>query len=205
MTGIVPLRQFEIHPDADPENVSWVSKLLSYGVWSGPGYTAGYYALPIDKLTPELEAQLGIDAYDNYVAKPHDLNEFRAEGTLLGKLAGLGFLDQNADVVRSDVGQIIDRRFVDVQHYIDQAGDEATRQSAVKASIDYVVHIISSNNQWAVDVTKNGVNMENDYAVPMAIQNMLADNIFLHESTSLREFLGDVNNPTPGTLLYQVQ
>ena len=73
-----------------------IEDILRYGNWSGPGWTAG---VKIDEfrdngwervITDDDREMLGIDRYDNFVAKAHDLNEYAALDKLRPILASLG-------------------------------------------------------------------------------------------------------------------
>lgn len=64
--------------------------ILKYGNWSGPGWSNGDgYAGR--RLTDVEKFGVGVDAYDNYVAKAHDLNEITGEENLRANLSDLGF------------------------------------------------------------------------------------------------------------------
>jgi len=59
----------------------FVTGLLKYGNWSGPGWTAGqeasaYENANVQRILSQADRKLlGVDSFDNYVAKAHDLNE----------------------------------------------------------------------------------------------------------------------------------
>jgi len=83
-----------------PRNLA--NDLMEYGNWSGRGYSAGTNTAgqPNRYLTPEEETLRGVDAFDNCVAKPHDLNEYRSERLLRQHL---GQIAEMAAVINADL------------------------------------------------------------------------------------------------------
>lgn len=188
-----------------------IVNLLKYGNWSGPGWSASRLAsefedagvarliTPADRLIP------GIDPYDNYVAKVHDLNEFAAEDQLRLRLADLGLVDNSHSSLNgmpvyasrlqyggADKG---DSRLASFHHYRDtlnqagaQSGDE---EKLVVAFALYYRHIIKSNAQFAIDQVLNRFNT----ALPgadqllMYAQLMGAPHLFLAEATAIAGLL----------------
>lgn len=73
-------------------NPSAVSQILAYGTWSGPEYSNGF-SFPKRRFTDIDRVEFGIDPYDNYVAKSHDLNEINAAENLRASLASLDIPD----------------------------------------------------------------------------------------------------------------
>lgn len=65
--------------------MGFVEKVTKYGTWSGKGWSNGVNYPGRKVLESEME-EAGIDPYDNYVAKAHDLNEILAADKLRGDL-----------------------------------------------------------------------------------------------------------------------
>lgn len=213
-TDLVP--QFRRFTDHD---VSLVSKILSYGVWSGPGYSAGHYSISIalmrkhETRTAHYRRFKGVDAYDHFVARTHDLNELDAEGHLIDALADEGLIemrpttfdyrDHNMQPVAGsfDTPPALDRagsigdRFIDPEFYLDGLTGE-TRRRVARAFIRYALHIAYSNLQYSLDVIPNRVDDRQNFSELMNVQILGSSPIFLKEMRRLVAFA----NALPGTL-----
>lgn len=213
-TDLVP--QFRRFTDHD---VSLVSKILSYGVWSGPGYSAGHYSISIalmrrhEARTAHYRRFRGVDAYDHFVARTHDLNELDAEGHLIDALAenGVIVMQQTTYNYRDEhrkpaaglfqTPPVLDRagsiggRFVDPEFYLDGLSGDRLR-SVASAFIRYALHIAYSNLQYSFDVIPNRVDDRQDYSDLMNVQILGSSPIFLKEMRRLIDFA----NGLPGVL-----
>ena len=68
-----------------------MTDFLAYGVWHGPGYSAGVFnSEGLNTFSSAQRSLQGVDGYDNYVAKSHDLNEIIASEILRDELAAVG-------------------------------------------------------------------------------------------------------------------
>lgn len=198
-----------------------IKEAIQYGNWSGPGWTAGGRDEPFrDKgisrsLTDQDRHLPGIDPYDNFVAKPHDLNEFDAEERLRGALAGLGLVsDQlNTDedgrlfypdrlVFGDDPGVDEGHRFVSFKTYIARQAAEAPGETNARlvrsAFCNYFLHIAKSNCQFGVDHIRNDprlgfVDSFLSFFKPTSIRKQLlgAAVIFLEEAKTAENRVND--------------
>ena len=185
-----------------------IEDLLRYGEWSGPGWTAG---MPADfftskgvdrKISNADRAVPGIDRYDNFVAKAHDLNEFAAQETLRGELADLGLTTTKtktvggrrafADPLIFGKGGLDLKRFVSYDHYLDQLGGASAPKTKARklcrAFVMYFMHIAYSNAQFAVDCILNYVDYFGNIgegSIRMAHQLRIAPHWFLKEASEL--------------------
>lgn len=186
-----------------------VEDLLRYGEWSGPGWTAG---LPADffedrglgrKLTDVDLAINGIDRYDNFVAKAHDINEFRAQRALREVLAPLGLVDNTVETLpggregyrerlRYGSGGQDLKRFVSFHHYADQLRGQGPGNAELSALGHgfalYFQHLIYSNLQFAIDCVLNDVSHWRNVkegAFRMSVQLRVAPHWFMGEAHRL--------------------
>lgn len=201
-------------PDVPPyeryakDGVPFLSRLLSYGIWSGPGYVAGHYSIPMTLLrkgqpeTEHIRKFKGVDAYDEFVARCHDLNEVDAELNLADALeaAGIIAMEDKEIAYRSaahrettgtfrsppllDQGGIAGDRFVDVEKYIGEATD-AHRPAVVAACCQYLLHLAYSNLQFIVDLIPNKVDRSQPRSGWMGLQYLGAGPIFQKEAARL--------------------
>ena len=153
-----------------------VQDLLRYGNWSGPGFTAGrqeddFGPNQARTLTEDDHLVRGIDPYDNFVAKAHDLNEYAAEEQLRIVANSLGLITREVRIegdkhfyperfkFGKDVGE--GHRFVSFKHYRDklEAGNpsDQDRESLVQGFYNYYMHISHSNCQFGIDYLRNEV------------------------------------------------
>lgn len=192
-----------------------ISQILKYGNWSGPGYTAGKFVFDYRNaglsriLTPRDFALGGVDAYDQFVAKPHDLNEFVAETQLRDVLASVGLIDntqvalsngevvyQNRLVYGQDIGG--DFRFVSQDYYLNVMDSalytDAQRFVVGQAFFKYNSHIARSNAQFTVDSQANrpSVWTTGGSALGMELQLAGAPHLFLTENIGLSELNGQL-------------
>lgn len=127
------------------------NKIMRYGVWHGRGYSNGWNT-SVRRFSDDEKRAPGIDAYDNFVAKAHDLNEIVAEELLRGRLAGAGFqdLDNIADnghwdfVLESKGGRVLD-----FEHYYGQAATPEAKRQVADAFAMYESQFMRSNLQYA--------------------------------------------------------
>lgn len=184
------------------------SEILKYGNWSGPGWTAGIPKSDYDKsgadriVTKTQRAVDGIDRYDNFVAKAHDLNEFAAQEALRVTLVKLGLVSDKKTKVKGrpawkkqllyGAGGDDLRRFVSLDKYM----EKLTAKSPAKAQIQelgeamvlYFAHLIHSNTQFAVDAQLNRVDRwrnRSHGSYKMALQLGFAPHLFLGEAHRL--------------------
>lgn len=190
-----------------------IVNLLKYGNWSGPGWTASrlaseYEAAGVARIISPADRMIpGIDPYDNYVAKVHDLNEFAAEDQLRIILAELGLLDNSQTSLN---GQPVytsrlhyggtdrgDSRLVSLQHYRDMlppsAATNGDEEKLATSFALYYRHIIKSNAQFAIDQVLNRFNTTLPGADQLLIfaQLMGAPHLFLAEATTIARMLAD--------------
>lgn len=184
------------------------TELLRYGNWSGPGWTAGVSRKAFDdagtgRIISQAERNVtGIDRYDNFVAKAHDLNEFAAQAQLRSRLAALGLVDARKTsvggrpawrerLVFGSGGEDL-RRFVSLDQYMaafqaQGPGDDEV-QALGEAFIFYFCHLIHSNAQFAIDAQTNRVarwRNRSRGSYKMAIQLGFAPHLFLGEAHRL--------------------
>ena len=164
----------------------WVGQAIHYGVWSGPNYSASRFSYEYEAkgvariFTAEDIARSGVDAYDNFVAKPHDLNEIIAERRLREALNALdpelASIDTRQETIagsqetvyserliygNNDTPHADGTRFVSYEYYVARAkqlGISSAGQTQVaKIFLNYYEHLIRSNAQFAVDWVRNPV------------------------------------------------
>lgn len=204
----------EIQPDQTPydryaeDGVPFLSRLLSYGIWSGPGYVAGHYSIPIALLrkgqseTAHIRNFRGIDAYDHFVARSHDLNEVDAELNLAHSLEAAGIVSfTDREIAYRDAagketkgtfasppelarGGIGGDRFVDVVDYIGRSNAEH-KPAVVEACCQYLLHLAYSNLQFIVDMIPNKVDRTQPRGGWMGLQYLGAGPIFQKEASDL--------------------
>lgn len=205
-----------------------INSLLKYGNWSGPGWTAamrdaGFRADGVSRsLQPNERNIAGIDAYDNFVAKAHDLNEFDAEVQLRNGLASLGligntvtqrpagrFIYEDRIVYGDDPGRDEDHRFASFVHYA--AEQKAKAPGPDNALIlrqvftNYFLHISRSNCQFAIDVIRNPARFSLASLFDMLSMNkqlLFASHLFLQEAADaearvFRDILRGVGDVDP--------
>ncbi|MEM7058735.1 MAG: hypothetical protein AAF557_14180 [Pseudomonadota bacterium] len=207
-----------------------VEDLLRYGNWSGPGYTAAraeddFGPNQARTLTREETRIQGIDPYDNFVAKAHDLNEYAAEEQLRGVVASLGLITNEVKTEGTkhfyterfkfgkDVGE--GHRFVSFKHYRDRlaAGSPGNqdRENLIQAFYNYYMHISHSNCQFAIDYLRNEVNLFSNIfsgSWRMSTQLKGASPIFLGEAADaearvFREVLHGIADASPYSSRFQ--
>lgn len=185
-------------------------QLLKYGNWSGPGWTAGRFESDFAELNVARilstadRSVLGVDAYDHYVSKAHDLNEVDAERNLRQTLGDLGLISNDTTTIGSDVafterlvfgGEGEPERFVSLDHYMTLLdGSNATQQQRVtfaKAFVNYYSHIEKSNTQFSIDYLKNGVDLIRNFpsGIRMIVQLAGAAHIFLGEAADVSNLI----------------
>lgn len=200
-----------------------VEDLLRYGNWSGPGYTAAraeddFGPNQARTLTDEETRIQGIDPYDNFVAKAHDLNEYAAEEQLRAVVASLGLITKEVKTEGTkhfyterfkfgkDVGE--GHRFVSFKHYEEKlnAGSpsDPDRENLIQGFYNYYMHISHSNCQFAIDYLRNEVNLISNIfsgSWRMSAQLKGASPIFLGEAADaearvLREVMHGIADPS---------
>lgn len=173
--------------------MSSLSRLLRYGNWSGPGWSNGDNYGGRVLSDPELRTP-GIDAYDNYVAKVHDLNEIFAAFDLRNALAAASPAHQDL-LLRKPAGDFIvplvfvpaselmsAPRVVGVDHYMNGVGTHE-RQRIGEAFFSYFNHVMRSDLQFAIDYVHNEVSIFKPRGFAMQAQLMAgASHIFLAEA-----------------------
>jgi len=181
-----------------------VADLLLYGNWSGPGYTAArkeddFGPNEARTLTDEETRIQGIDPYDNFVAKAHDLNEYAAEEQLRTVVASLALITKEVKSEGTkhfyterfkfgkDLGE--GHRFVSYAHYRDKLNarspSDQDKENLVQGFYNYYMHISHSNCQFAIDYLRNEVNFFSNFfkgSRKMAAQLLGASPIFLGEA-----------------------
>jgi hypothetical protein len=200
---------------------SSTEKLLKYGNWSGPGYTAKeferkYGAAGYARILSDDERDIpGVDAYDNFVARTHDLNEVDAETALRYVLGDLGliktdmtiYLGKEVFTERFQYGQSGEPRFVSYRFYKTRlngvVGDDAPARAAfAQGFANYFTHVSKSNCQFAIDSVRNQPAGSPD-ALWMGVQLTAAPEIFVKEAGAVGGLLdntiptdfGDVVDP----------
>ena len=183
-----------------------MSELLRYGNWSGPGWSNGTNYGGRVLTDAELRTP-GIDPYDNYVAKAHDLNEFFAAERLRETLARLSskfrdLLKRHANndfvvplVYAAVPGLSSQPRFVDMLHYV-PAAPAAIKDRAAEAFYSYFNHVMRSNLQFAIDYIHNEVNLRNPRALRMNLQLLGGSHFFLNEANWVEEQMNDLERST---------
>ncbi len=185
----------------------FVTDLLKYGNWSGPGWTAGTKSQPfeaagVQRILSQAERGLtGLDSFDNYVAKAHDLNEYDAEIVLRDQLNGLGLISDGTQPWGDNGGQVFTERFtyggrfVSYDHYKNQldAGSftDAQRLDFGKAFTNYYTHIAKSNAQFSIDFISNGTSFSSVgwASIFMDAQLAGAAHIFMAEAATLENLI----------------
>jgi len=198
-----------------------MADFLAYGVWHGPGYSAGTFNPTGQRIFSTSERFLqGVDGYDNYVAKSHDLNEIVAGEILRDELAAVGITGRdnlplndtinNADGSVSYSQPLLNRslasvffqeieRVADFNQYINHPDvtTVAQQQAVISAFVNYYEHIMRSNFQYAFDSLSNtlGGLEEGLSAISIRLQLGAAANVFLQENAALDFLLnGGVNS-----------
>ncbi len=103
------------------------AKLLQYGTWSGPSWTAGksdlrYRELGVGRIFEPHELRApGVDLYDNFVAKAHDINEVRAEQDLRSALTNFNIVSDKKDHLAIPGESVYEERL----HYGSEVGRES--------------------------------------------------------------------------------
>lgn len=171
-----------------------VETILQYGAWSGPGYTAAGRARLWEEhglcriLTPAERRIPGVDPYDNWVAKAHDLNEVDAESALRRRLTALGLCSERT---RTAPGGLCgyDRRFEYSPHHrfvslsaYRAAAAPAAQQDLSTAFLLYYEHLMRSNLQWCLDYVLNGA-----VKFRMNLQLLGGQHVFLAEAAMLED------------------
>ena len=179
-----------------------MSELLRYGNWSGPGWSNGSNYGGRVLTDAELRTP-GIDAYDNYVAKVHDLNEIFAAERLRTTLVALGprFHDLRKRHANNDYvvpliyaavpGISNQPRFVDMLQYVPTA-PAIIKDHVAEAFYSYFNHVMRSNLQFSIDYVYNEVNLLKPRAFLMNLQLLGGSHFFLTEANWLEEQLNDL-------------
>ena len=175
--------------------MSFVSRLLRYGNWSGPGWSNGNNFGGRILTEPELQTP-GIDAYDNYVSKCHDLNETFASYTLRRELAAASPAHSDL-LLRNGAGHyakplvfepisdlLSNPRFVSFDRYVSEAKPNEKRAVA-EAFYSYCDQVMRSNLQFAIDYVWNEVEFVSIKTPLMMAELGFASHVFLNEATWL--------------------
>lgn len=172
-------------------------ELLMYGNWSGPGWSNGHNFGGRVLSTNELRRK-GIDAYDNYVAKSHDLNEIFAAHQLRESLAEHSqphkdLLKKNSKghyikpLTFAPALKITDTpRFAALHPYLTSAKPEDVRSVAEDFYV-YFEHLKRSNLQFAIDYVWNEVSLTNLKSFAIFAQLFGASHFFLEEAKWLED------------------
>lgn len=207
-----------------------VEDLLRYGNWSGPGYTAAraeddFGPNEARTLTEDEHHIPGIDPYDNFVAKAHDLNEYAAEENLRAVVNALGLItrevknqgDKHFYTERFKFGKSVGEghRFVSFKFYNDalnaKGPSDQDRENLIQGFYNYYMHISHSNCQFAVDYLRNEVyyfsNMLSG-SMRMSAQLKGASPIFLGEAADAEarvfsKVLLGVADPSPYAMRFE--
>ncbi|WP_339949314.1 hypothetical protein [uncultured Albimonas sp.] len=194
----------------------FIGDLLRYGNWSGPGWTAAreaddFAAVGKARILSDAELRIaGVDAYDNYVAKAHDLNEYQAEHALRARLAELGLASAEQSLhegapawakplVFGGAGGD-DHRFVSYRAYrgeLERRGPDLSDRVALgEGFLRYYTHIMRSNLQFALDYKDNGVALFSGGtgAARMLLQLAGAAHVFLTEAAKLEVAVKTIRN-----------
>jgi len=174
-------------------------RLPNYGHWSGQGWSNGENYGGRVLSDGELRRP-GIDPYDNYVAKAHDLNEIFAAQDLRYALADASpvFADLRVKTPNGDFaeplifeasgGMFDPSRFVDPGYYLPMV--RANERPAVAAAFySYFDHVMRSNMQYAIDYAFNGVRFTGFASIAMQIQLGGASHYFMGEAVDLERRL----------------
>lgn len=185
-------------------------KLLIYGNWSGPGWTAGRKAAPfIAKgqeriLTSDDRKMDGVDAFDNFVSKAHDLNEIDAEVELRSHLDRLGLISNkktpSGDAYTSRPAYDDEKRFVSYAYYRGRLdggqsgapGSQARRAALARAFVNYYLHIARSNGQFVTDFVENLPSLRHGgygSAILMHAKLVGAGHLFLCEMKKIHDLI----------------
>ncbi|WOF75109.1 hypothetical protein QMT40_002772 [Parvibaculaceae bacterium PLY_AMNH_Bact1] len=183
-------------------------KLLIYGNWSGPGWTAGRKAAPYiakkqERILSAADRKMdGVDAFDNFVSKAHDLNEIDAEVELRRHLGALGLISNKktttGDAYTSRPKYDDEKRFVSYAYYREQLigghsrppGSEAERATLAKAFVNYYQHIAKSNGQFVTDFVENLPSLRHGgygSAILMHAKLLGAGHLFLCETKKVHD------------------
>ena len=179
--------------------MSGLLRLLRYGNWSGPGWSnGGNYG---GRVLSDAELRTpGIDAYDNYVAKVHDLNEIFASQNLRVALAQASGVHSNLLLKRDDGDYVVPLvfvpvpglsgtpRFIDIGRYLDSVAANE-REATAEAIYTYFEHVMRSNMQFAIDYLWNEPYLFNPNAVAMIAQLLIGPHFFLSEAKWIEDQL----------------
>ncbi|MCI5047081.1 MAG: hypothetical protein MRY59_06245 [Aquisalinus sp.] len=201
------------------QHASWVSRQLAYGNWSGPDYTAGFYSSDVEgplgrpvsrALAQERRALAGVDPYDNFVAKAHDINEFDAERELRVSLNRIDERLASTDVGFDAYGRPFfegqlpsgdqslwdfraETRFVSYQGLMKRADElglsSGQRRALGGAMINYFEHVSRSNLQYVMDSRTH----ETDSTWASA-QRLFARGIFAGEADKTMRMIGHIRD-----------
>ncbi|MEM7743914.1 MAG: hypothetical protein AAF409_09400 [Pseudomonadota bacterium] len=191
-----------------------IETLLQYGNWSGPGWTArkrddSFDTAGVDRILSDDDRRIGgIDVYDNFVAKAHDMNEYAAQSVLREQLAELGVIDNTTTVVdgspafttplKMSEGGDERKRFASFAFYRDElAGKTPSDEDRGKLGLAfsyYYRHVALSNQQFAMDYTFNRPNLINMIADLSSLEFTLAfgPHLFLKEAAVVTSQAGNV-------------
>lgn len=184
-----------------------IETLLQYGNWSGPGWTArkrddSFETAGVDRILSDDDRRIGgIDVYDNFVAKAHDMNEYAAQAVLRGELEALDMIDNKTTVVdgspayktklKMSEGGDERKRFASFAFYRDEltakGAAEEDRGKLGLAFSFYYRHVALSNQQFALDYTFNRPRLLNMIADLSSLEFTLAfgPHLFLKEAAVL--------------------
>ena len=129
-----------------------------FGMWSGPHYSAGIRSpgeggFDVRGWNPVYNTYKGVNAFDNYIAKPHDLNEIYAEINFIADIEESGLMPLKTDSgLKLKFGGEETGRFVDIFYYIDSAQNPQMQSMVATAAYKYLQHIKVSNLQFISDV-----------------------------------------------------
>lgn len=187
-------------------------KLVIYGNWSGPGWTAGRRAAPFIAanheriLSPADREMDGVDLFDNFVSKAHDLNEIDAEVELRARLGGLGLINnetmefKDSCAYRYRLVYDANDRFACYTYYRGQLNNGhlgltatmARRRELAKAFANYFWHIAKSNGQFVTDFVENLPSLKYggySSATLMYLKLGGAGHLFLCEMTKVHDLI----------------
>ena len=208
-----------------------IQGLIRYGNWSGPGWTAGraeddFGPNEARALRDDERDLMGIDAYDNFVAKAHDLNEYAAEGLLRNEATNMGLITNQVQQqgtktfyaerfkFGSDIGE--GHRFVSFAFYRDALQDRGAGAEEMtrlrQAFYNYYMHIALSNCQFGVDYVRNEISLiRNIFSGSWGMKKQLAGaaHIFLDEADNaekrvFRDVLAGVPDAQPFADRFQI-
>jgi len=183
-----------------------ITELLRYGNWSGPGWSNGTnYG---GRVLTETELRTpGIDPYDNYVAKAHDLNEIFAAERLRQSLASASPTFSNLLLRQANNDYVVPLvfapvpglsgapRFADVGKYMLEV-EQTNKVKVAEAFYSYFNHVMRSNLQFAIDYVYNEVNLRNPNAFRMNLQLLGGSHFFLFEANWIESELNDLERST---------